>query len=177
LRHPLDFIPGGTRRRIFFGLLLWTLVLFALFQVLNIGLITSPAPYGIISHQLAWTPEKSRAILASWDTHASLFAAFGLGLDYLFMPSYALTVAIGSLLAAGRHPGWFLRIGSWVAYGTFVGILFDALENVGQAFQLLNGTATAFGTLFTGICATFKFTLLLVGVLYGLIGWILPDEN
>jgi len=111
MRHPLDFIPSSTRKKIFFGLLIWTLALFALFQVLNLPLTTTAAPYGIVSHQLAWNPEKSRAILASWGTRASLFAAFGLGLDYLFMPSYALTVAIGTLLAAGRHKGWLCRIG------------------------------------------------------------------
>jgi hypothetical protein len=153
------------------------LALFALFQVLNLPLTTTAAPYGIVSHQLAWNPEKSRAILASWGTRASLFAAFGVGLDHLFMPSYALTVAIGTLLAAGRHKGWLCRIGRWVAYGAFVGILFDALENIGQALQLLYGTVTVSGTIFVGICAAFKFTLLVLGVLYGLVGWILPKEN
>lgn len=177
MRHPLDFIPSSTRKHIFFGLLIWTLALLALFQILNIPLTTTAAPYGIVSHQLAWTPENSRAILVSWGTRASLFAAFGLGLDYLFMPSYALTVAIGTLLAAGRHKGWFCRTGRWVAYGTFVGVLFDALENIGQALQLLNGTITVPGTIFIGICATIKFTLLLLGVLYGLVGWILPKKN
>jgi len=93
------------------------------------------------------------------------------------MPSYALTVAIGTLLAAGRHKGWLCRTGRWVAYGAFVGILFDALENIGQALQLLNGTVTVSGTIFVGICAAFKFTLLVLGVLYGLVGWILPKEN
>jgi hypothetical protein len=177
MRHPLDFIPSSIRRQSFLGLLIWTLALFALFQVLNLPLTTTAAPYGIVSHQLAWTPEKSQAILASWGKRASLFAAFGLGLDYLFMPSYALTVAIGTLLVAGRHKGWFFRTGSLVAYGAFVGILFDALENIGQAVQLLNGTVNVSGTIFVGICATFKFTLLLLGVLYLLVVWILPKEN
>jgi hypothetical protein len=100
MKHPLAFIPENTRKPVFFTLLAWTLVLFAVFQVLNTPLITSPAPAGIVSHQFAWTPEKTQAILSSWDERASLFAAFGLGLDYLFMLSYALTVALVALLAA-----------------------------------------------------------------------------
>lgn len=177
MRHPLDFIPNAARKPVFFVLLAWTLILFAIFQGLNLPLITSAAPTGIVSHQLAWTPLKAQTILASWDTRASLFATFGLGLDYLFMPSYALAVALGALLAAGRHKGWFSRLGTWVTYGVFVGILFDALENAGQALQLLNGIVTAPVTLFVGFCATFKFTLLLLSVLYGLVGWILPKEH
>ena len=177
MRHPLDFIPGSIRKQSFLGLLIWTLALFALFQVLNLPLTTTAAPYGIVSHQLAWTPEKTQAILTSWGRRASLFAAFGLGLDYLFMPSYALTVAIGTLLVADRHKGWLFRIARWVAYGAFVGILFDAFENIGQAIQLLNGTVTVSGTIFVGICAVFKFTFLLLGVLYLLVGWILPKAK
>jgi hypothetical protein len=112
MSHPLDFIPNPTRKSVFFGLLVWTFILFTIFQVLNIPLTTSAAPFGIVSHQLAWTPDKAQAILASWDTRASLFAAFGLGLDYLFMPSYALTGTLGALLAAGRNKGWFSRLGT-----------------------------------------------------------------
>ena len=46
-------------------MLAWTLVLFAVFQVLNTPLITSAAPAGIVSHQFAWTPEKAQTILSS----------------------------------------------------------------------------------------------------------------
>jgi len=106
MKHPLAFISVSARKPVFFALLAWTLVLFAVFQVLNTPLTTSAAPAGIVSHQFAWTPEKAQAILSSWEGHASLFTAFGLGFDYLFMPSYALTVALGALLAAGRHSGW-----------------------------------------------------------------------
>jgi hypothetical protein len=115
--------------------------------------------------------------LSSWEGRASLFAAFGLGLDYLFMPSYALTVALGALLAAGQHSGWLARLGTWAAYGVFTAAVFDALENIGQADQLLNGVITAPVTHFVGVCASIKFTLLLLGILYGLVGWVLPKKT
>ncbi|MBE3040100.1 MAG: hypothetical protein IMZ62_14985 [Chloroflexi bacterium] len=106
MKHPLAFISDSARKPVFFALLAWTLVLFAVFQVLNTPLTTSAAPAGIVSHQFAWTPEKAQAILSSWEGRASLFAAFGLGFDYLFMPSYTLTVSLGALLVAGRRSGW-----------------------------------------------------------------------
>ncbi len=158
-------------------MLAWTLVLFAVFQVLNTPLITSAAPAGIVSHQFAWTPEKAQTILSSWEGRASLFAAFGLGLDYLFMPSYALTVALGALLAAGQRSGWLARLGTWAAYGVFTAAFFDAMENFGQAQQLLNGFVTAPVTHFVGVCAFIKFTLLLLGFLYGLVGWLTPKKR
>jgi len=177
LKHPLAFISDRARKPVFFALLSWTLVLFAVFQLLNTPLITSAAPAGIVSHQFAWTPEKAQAILSSWEGRASFFAAFGLGLDYLFIPSYALTVALGALLATVRYFGWLSRIGIWAAYGVFTAAVFDALENIGQAQQLLNGVVTAPMTHFVGVCAFFKFALLLLGILYGLVGWVLPKKR
>jgi len=177
MKHPLAFISDSARKPVFFALLTWTLVLFAIFQVLNIPLTTSAAPAGIVSHQFAWTPEKAQAILSSWKGRANLLAAFGLGLDYLFMPSYALTVALGAMLAAGRHSGRLARLGTWAAYGVFTAAGFDALENIGQAQQLLTGVVTTSVTRFVGVCAFMKFTLLLLGILYGLVGWRLPKRH
>ena len=174
MKHPLAFISDSARKPVFFALLAWTLVLFAVFQVLNTPLTTSAAPAGIVSHQFAWTPEKAQAILSSWEGRASLFAAFGLGFDYLFMPSYALTVALGTLLAAGRRSGWLAQLGTWTAYSVFTAAVFDALENIGQAQQLLNGVFTTQVIHFVGVCATIKFALLLLGFLYGLVGWLMP---
>jgi hypothetical protein len=50
-------------------------------------LVTSQAPGGIISFELAKTPAKSTSIMNSWDSTQKLIAAFSLGLDYLFILS------------------------------------------------------------------------------------------
>ena len=42
-----------------------------------------------------------------------VFAAVDLGLDYLFMPVYTLTLAFGTLLAAERHGGWLSPSARW----------------------------------------------------------------
>ena len=180
MNHPLTFIHKWNRKPVFVALLIWTLVLFAIFQVLNAPLITSAAPFGIVSHQFAWTPEKAQAILASWAGRPSLVAALGLGLDFLFIPSYALTVGLGALLAAGRHRNmavWLRKIGIYATYGVFIGAAFDILENILQAQQLLNGVVTTPLTLLTGVCASLKFGLLALGILYILVGWLLPKNR
>jgi hypothetical protein len=44
MKHPLAFISNSNRKSVFLALLAWTLVLFAVFQVLNSPLTTSAAP-------------------------------------------------------------------------------------------------------------------------------------
>jgi hypothetical protein len=170
MNHLLDFLPANIRKPLFWAFLTWTLILLAVFQPLNRPLMTSAAPSGVISLQLAWTTQNAQAILDSWDASARLFAAFGLGFDYLFMPVYALALALGSLLAAGRHPGWFARLGSFAAYGSFAAALLDGLENLGQFHQLFNGRVELAAPI--GILATLKFGLILAAILYGLAGWL-----
>jgi hypothetical protein len=180
MNHPFTFIHKWNRKPVFLVMLVWTVGLFAIFQLLNAPLVTPAAPYGIVSHQLAWTPEKAQAILNSWSGRASMFAAFGLGLDFLFIPSYVFTVGLGALLAAGRHRNmavWLRKLGIYATYGVFIGAVFDVLENILQAQQFLNGIVTAPVTVLTGICASLKFGLLGLGLLYGLLGWLLPKTR
>ena len=92
MNHPLDFIPANKRKPAFFAFLTLTLILFAVFRVLDSPLRTAAAPNGIVSYELAGNIKPAAEILGSWDARAQLFAAFGLGLDYLFMPAYALTL-------------------------------------------------------------------------------------
>ena len=175
MRHPLEWIPLKTRKPLFFLFLAWSLVLLILFQFLNRPLMTPPAPSGIISLQLAWTPGKAATMLGSWDGTARQYAAFGLGFDYLFMCVYALALALGALVAAGRHPGWFARLGAWAAYGAFLAAICDGLENYCQVAELFHGRVDL--APLVGIFATVKFALLLIGLVFGLVGWIWPKTK
>jgi hypothetical protein len=114
-------------------------------------------------------------MVASWNARVQLFAAFSLGFDYLFMPSYAFTIALACLLAAGRHMGWFAIIGAWLGWGVILASVFDAIENIGL-WQSLLGPAAAPWPAVSFWCATLKFTLILLGIAYGLTGWILPRK-
>lgn len=170
IRHPLEFLPASVRKPLFLAFLAWTLILLLLFQPLNRPLMTSVAPSGIISLQLAWTADNAQEMMASWEADARLFAAFGLGFDYLFMPVYAMALALGALLAAGRRPGSFATLGAWAGWGAFLAAILDGLENLGQFHQLFNGRLELAAII--GVFATIKFSLILAGILYGLIGWL-----
>ena len=170
MRHPLESISPEKRKPIFLTFLALTIILFALFRVLDEPLRTPAAPNGIVSFELAWQPGASQAMVDSWSEYARLLAAFGLGIDYLFMPLYALALSLGILLAAGRHSGGFARLGAWMGWAALVAPLFDAVENYGLLHSLLSPLFSLW-PLIASICATIKFTLLLLGLLYALIGW------
>jgi hypothetical protein len=176
MRNPLEFIPDKVRKPLFWVLLAWTLILFAIFQPLDTPLRNPAAPVGIVSYELARTPANAQAMIASWDARAQLFAAFGLGFDFLFMPSYAFTLALACLLAAGRHPGWFAKLGAWLGWGAFAAAIFDSVENIGLWNSLLGHSQSAWPAV-SFWCACFKFGLLILGILYGLAGWLWPKST
>ncbi len=146
--------------------------LFAVFQILDQPL----APNGIVLFELARTPEHASEILASWSPLAKLYAAFGLGLDYLFMPSYAVTIALGVLLALKRHTGWFASLGKWVGWGSLAAALFDATENFALWKLMAHGVNSTWPQV-AFWCASFKFELILIGIGFALLGALLRKSG
>src|SRR5512139_3783835 len=141
MKHPLEFFPVHLRKPFFFTFLLLTLLLFAVFWVLDQPLQTSAAPNGIVSFELAGTPLAAREITDSWKQLSTLlsatgqpnpdivnvayaFAAFGLGLDYLFMPMYALALSFATLLVAQKQSGRFHSVLALAGYGAFIAAVF-----------------------------------------------------
>jgi len=176
MQHPLEFVANENRKRFFFAFLFPTILLFAVFRVLDEPLRTSAAPSGIVSFELARTPESSEYMLSSWSGEGKLSAAFGLGIDYLFMPLYSFALAFGTLLAAGRHSGWIKSLGAVAGYGAFAAALFDAVENF-ALFQILLGAYESPYPAIAAVCATIKFGLLIFGLVYALGGWLMPGSN
>ncbi len=176
MRHPLDFIPLSARKPVFWAALMLTFICFAVFQVfLNPPLVTAAAPSGIVSFELAGSPESAFALLASWDDAALLYTVFGLGFDFLFMPVYATALSAGILLAAGRRRGAWSAAGNALGWGAFAATGFDAAGNIALFSILLNGAdSTAPQVAFW--CASIKFGLILLGLGYGLVGWLLPQK-
>ena len=192
MRHPLEFLPVHLRRPFFYTFLFLTLILFSIFRVLDQPLRTEAAPNGIVSFELAGTPLAARAILDSWKQLSLLlsstrepspdivnvayaYAAFGLGLDYLFMPVYSLALAFGTLLAAGKHVGRVKMLAVVAGYGAFAAALFDAVENY-ALFRVLLGESQSSDPAIAAFCAIVKFGLLAFGILVCLIGWLAPRK-
>jgi hypothetical protein len=92
------------------------------------------------------------------------------------MPAYALALSLGILLAASRHRGTFATLGAWMGWGALAAPFFDALENFGLVRVLLYQTNSPWPEI-AYWCATIKFALLALGLVYALVGWLWPERR
>lgn len=187
MKHPLEFLPLHLRKPFFFVFLGLTMLIFGVFGALDQPLRTSAAPYGIVSFELAGSPERAFQIMVSWEGGCEdcppirkfqpyLYAAFGLGLDYLFMPAYALALSLGLLLAGAGRAIWYSRWTAVMGWGAFAAALLDALENY-ALWQVLTGDFSPAMTQMAAVCAVLKFSLLAVGIATGIAAGFLPRKS
>jgi hypothetical protein len=133
------------------------------------------APLGIISYELAGSPPQAETILNAWDASARQHAALSLGLDYLFMVAYAVTIALGCVWAARSlgAPGMRIyRLGILLAWGQGIAGLADATENVALITQLFRTPASPWPEI-AQVCTLVKFGLILLGMIYAFFAAIL----
>lgn len=175
-QNPVLLIAPDRRRKVMLVLFVAILLIFVIFRFLDIPLRTAAAPSGIVSFELAGSQEKSSQILASWDDHADLYAAFGLGFDFLFMLVYSTFISLGCLMTSLKHSGWFSKVGFWLGWGAFLAASMDAIENL-ALWKQLSGNMIPLWPILAAWCASIKFTLLLVGISYILLGWVLPKKK
>jgi hypothetical protein len=174
--HPLEWIPSASRRLTLFAFLFLTFGLFAIFRVLDQPLRTPAAPNGIVSFELAGSPAVAQSMLDSWNAQAKQSLAFGLGIDYLFMPAYAIALGLATLLSAGRHAGWMKSLGALAGWGALVAALFDAVENF-ALWRILLGEIILQWTCLATVCAIIKFGLLFVGLVSVFVAALLPVQR
>ena len=145
-----------------------TLGLLAVMRALDAPLLTSAAPYGIISFEVARTLASARTMLDSWGGSGAVWAGLSLGVDYLFLCSYALAIGLACTLLATTTHGWRARLGNLLAWAQIVAALLDAAENFGL-IQLLLGSQDGTWALLAWSCALPKFFLVCLGILYFII--------
>lgn len=177
-------LPAPWRRRLMWIASGISILALSVFNWIGAPLTTPAAPWGMISYQLARTPEQVQAILASWDALTRQAAAFCLGLDYLFMPAYALAIGLAArwVGVALKQRGWPLAsAGIPLAWGLWLAALLDGIENAFQAAMLF-GSSNALLPGLTWLAALVKYALVfaaLVYVFYALavrLGIRLPDS-
>jgi hypothetical protein len=176
MRHPLECISPNLRKPLFYVFFALTLLVFGVFRGLDEPLRTAAAPNGIVSFELARTVDAAQAILTSWDSNARLFAAFGLGLDYLFMPAYALALSLGILLMMHGRTGWVLQLSAWMGWGMFAAALLDAVENYALWMELTGRVFSPYPEI-AAFCASVKFVLLVAGFLTAIGGRLIKKEQ
>ena len=93
------------RRAIFTFSIVAAVLITLILNMIGQPLITTAAPAGIVSFELAGTNAHAQLILDFWDTRAKQFAAFSLGFDYLYMLAYAERHQPGLLVGCDGSKG------------------------------------------------------------------------
>jgi hypothetical protein len=176
IHNPMHWIAPDDRKKVLIFLLLAVFLTYTIFSFLDMPLRSEAAPFGIISFELAGSQENARQILNSWDMNAKLFAAFGLGFDYLFMVLYGSCISLICLMASERHTGWFSILGIWLGWGAVLAALFDSIENI-ALWNMLSGPPSVIWSPLAMGCAILKFSILIFGISYPFIAWIIPNDK
>jgi len=167
LTHPLATIPVDKRSRVFVPWLIATLLMTFLFRFIG------PAKPSIVDYELAGSVSKATEIINAWNENDRIRAGFSLGVDYLYMPVYSTTIALACVWGAGvlKNKSW-RTIGILLAWGLWAAAIFDAIENLGLVVSLFGSPVDPW-PLVSQVCATLKFALIIVGLLYVVVGAIL----
>jgi hypothetical protein len=167
-RHPFAWLSINIQQLAFVFALLLTVVLMRVIHVTNAPLVNPTAPLGMISLQLAGSLPDALRILASWDQEARIYAALNLGIDYLYMVSYAVVIGLGCVLLARRlapRSPLLALVGVGLSWGVFVALLLDAAENY-FLICLLLGDWQELWPIMVRWCAIPKFGLVLTALAY-----------
>jgi hypothetical protein len=174
MRHPLELIPPEFRSLVFWPLLALTLVF-------TWGLaILGP---GVIPLELAGTVQAASTLIKKWKTQrgARTAALIGTGLDYLYIPIYSCTLALGCIMAGGVFAarGAVAGLGPLLAWGQWLAGMLDVAEDFALLKMLVGPVADPWPRVARG-CALPKFLLIAAGSVYAIAGgvaWLLSRHG
>lgn len=152
------------RRRWFLTMLVLTLVILAGMRWTDGHLKNPVAPGGIVSLELAGSTEAATKIIESWRGN-ELYAGFSMGLDFLFLVAYSVTLALALWSMARRMPtGSRLRqFAVYLGYAQFVAAGLDIIENLAM-IVMLSGEIGSVAPVIARVCAIPKFIIVLTGL-------------
>lgn len=175
LHHPFEWLSESGQKRAFVPLVVLTLAVMASLQVLGGPLKTESAPAGIVSFEFAGEISKAQSMVESWGEGGQVHAGLNLGLDYLFIVSYASAIGLGCVLVsrgALKRVPWLGWLGITLSWGQWLAALLDAVENYALV-QVLLGSASEWWPVVAQWCAAPKFLLVGLGLVYLLLGAVL----
>lgn len=129
------------------------------------NLVSSTAPNGIISFELAGSLERSEAIIQSWSDQARSAALLIQGFDYLYLFIYPAWLSLVAVLLGARLGGRWQAAGLVTGWIVLIAAPFDAIENYALIHQLLHGAAAGPAQLALW-CALLKFALIAVSIIF-----------
>jgi len=171
LTHPLNKFPAGQRKQVFALLFTLTILVMVILNITGRPLTSPAATSGIISYELAGKVDRAQFIIDSWDNQVRVSVAFNLGLDYLFLVLYSMSIGAAVLWLTDtlttNHT--FLRLAHLLAWSLVLAAILDALENGALFTMLVNGASEPWPRV-AMVAAVIKFAFVIIGLLYIVIG-------
>jgi len=155
-------------------LLISVLILISAMRYFDAPLKNNICTSGIITFELAKDIETSTAILNSWNNIDKASAGMSMGLDFLFLIVYALfiTLLIHKLNERLWKDSKIYFIGNILIWSVFLAAFFDIIENIALINLLLGDLLQKWSSIAYYFAIT-KFTLLVLGILFILINFII----
>jgi|688.fasta_scaffold266762_3 hypothetical protein len=156
IKHPLQ----GKQKHVWLWCLLWFSVV-----PLAVVLYFIPLEPGIVAFELE--PIKT---LSLWDSIEKKWAAFSLGLDFLFLVIYSTLLSLGCVsVASFFQKAIWVTLGIVLAWGQWIAGFFDTLEDI-SLVAILFGSQSNFIALISRYSASIKFVLIISGLIYIILG-------
>lgn len=164
----LDKLKGSPKNLILFVITIIGLIIFILInQLIFVPLATSVPVYGILNFEFAWTPEQVKAIFTTWGAEGMVLQALGVYWDFLYIIGYSLFIFGCILLISRRLKGKFQIVGLYASLTPIIAGIFDVLENLNLLIMLENPASfPSFIPLIASMCATIKFSFLIIAIIY-----------
>lgn len=141
----------------------------ALMAFVDIPLQGVAAPWGIVSFELAGTPQRALAILLQWQQAAALgHAKLSLIVDFAYLAIYGTFFSMLAIWIGKRldEPTWSVR----AAWAAVLAAGFDVLENGVLLFEVVRFTSPAPYPQVALALAGVKFALIGASALYAVVG-------
>lgn len=136
-----------------------TVVVGAALVLLDAELKGVHSPYGIVSFELCAVSSNCLDIIDEWNAREKLIAAFGLGLDYLFLIVYSAVICCALVVVSWNLKAPYKRISFRLVWLAVAAGVFDLLENTFLTVMLLSGVSHPYEWYSTG-SAMAKFACL-----------------
>ncbi len=164
-----------TRKRALIASAAATLTIGAVLVVLDIRMMDAGGP-GIVGFELAGSQDRAAEILADWGNDGIDAARASLWIDYAYILAYGafLILAAWATRDLAEARGWrrMAAFGTPVMIAAAAAAVFDAVEDVGLLLAV-DRHGGDFAPRLAQVCASLKFGLLAVTIVYLLVGLLL----
>jgi hypothetical protein len=123
---------------------------------------------GILAFEFAGTPDNARRILDAWGVSGEARILAQIGVDNWFLVFYSTTIALLCVMIAirlrTRAPRWS-KVGIALAWAAWGAAILDRIENFALV-RLINGEVNSVATITAFMCASLKFLIVIICLLY-----------